>query len=105
MGFWKNFKDWNKQRIERNYENVVSTYPLEEQELIKRGRNVELTGKSLKKLIEENADREIIPLTSPGTIYTFALTGEPVGKILKHSFVPYSSQTLGMRDYFGNVKR
>lgn len=104
MGLMKRFKDWNKQRIERNYERVISTYPIEEQELIRKGRNVELTGKFLKELIEENPDKEVIPLTGPGTIYHNILTGKPVGRVSKHSFVNYNQKTLGVRAYYTDVK-
>lgn len=104
MGLWKKFKDRNKQRVKNNYENAISLYSQKEQELIRKGRDIKLTGKSLKQLIEENPDNEIIPLTEPGTLYKFWITGNPVGKTLKHSLIPYDSRTLGMRSYRGDVK-
>ena len=94
MSLWKKFEDWNRNRIERNYEGVISQYSPEEQKLIRKGRNVKLTRKSLSQLIEENSNKEIIPLTrGHGAVY------QP-----GNCFVPYEQSTLGLRAYRTNIE-
>lgn len=94
INLFKSFKDWNKNRIENNYERIINEHSSEEQELIRKGRNVQLTGKSLNQLIEESPDKEIIPITSGhGNVYHPG-----------HCFVQYEQSTLGLRAYRTNIE-
>ena len=69
MSLFKKISEWNGERIEKNYQKIISQYSPEDQELIKKGRAVKMTFSSLDSLMEGNPDKKIIPLNESRVVY------------------------------------
>lgn len=99
IGLFEIISKSKKKRIERNYQEIISQYSSNDQKLINKGRKVELTFLPIKKLEEENPEKEIIPLTDSMDVKTLFVSYH-----FKHKPIPYQKMSLGSNRYKCDVE-